>query len=243
MEGISAELLTDTYYLNKMSSILKESHGIKDRISALCKIFKRIDYIYDKIINQLNIFDDNYVKDFVDKPTDTVNNYLDNIGKIFGIVRSFTINYGSNNNPVSNKDLNGTKKYITLNNKEFLIYLKLQIIKQHFSGTREEIAILYGEEQTSNTLSQLNLIYITREDDYHSEVNLYWQNANDFSTDFKYMFLNGLLSIESMGITYNHVINNIKSIIIFRSKCDIVSGEYGDFYSEDIPENARKVVG
>ena len=57
------------------------------------------------------------------------------------------------------------------------------------------------------------------------------------------MFLNGLLSIESMGITYNHVINNIKSIIIFRSKSDIVSGEYGDFYSEDMPENVRKVVG
>ena len=46
-----------------------------------------------------------------------------------------------------------------------------------------------------------------------------------------------------MGITYNHVINNIKSIIIFRSKSDIVSGEYGDFYSEDMPENVRKVVG
>lgn len=238
MEGISAELLTDTYYLNRMSIFLKESYGIKDRIAALCKIFKRIDYIYDKIINQLNVFDDAYKKDFVDEEDHTTNNYLDSIGKIFGIVRSFTINYGSNNNPTSNNDLDGTKKYITLTNKEFLIYLKLQIIKQHFSGTREEIAMLYGEEQALNALSELNLIYITREENYHGEVNLYWQNANGFSTDFKYMFLNGLLSIESMGITYSHVIGSIESIITFDS-----DDPYGDFYSDAMPLYARKVVG
>lgn len=242
MEGIVKELLTDTYYFNRMSMFLRESYGIKDRIKVLAKIIERLDKVYEKIIGELNVFDENYSTNYGVDISKT-NKYLDRVGNIFGLKRSFTIKYGTNDNPSDSTDLvNGLTKYITLNNKEFLQYIKLQIIKQNFAGTREELAELYGDDNVSNTsglLSGLNFIYFTDEDNPVT-VDIYWQTKNEnYSTDFKYMFLNGLLTIESMGIKYNKVILNIDSIAVFNKNSLFMESEN----DETISIENRKVFG
>ena len=93
MEGIVKELLTDTYYFNRMSMFLRESYGIKERIEVLAKIIKRLDEVYEKIIGELNvfdIFDEDYSTNYEIDESKT-NQYLDRVGNIFGLKRSFTI--------------------------------------------------------------------------------------------------------------------------------------------------------
>lgn len=250
MEGIANELTTDIYYFNRMSMFLKESYGIQERIGALAKIIKRLDEVYETIIDSLNLFDKDYSKNYIGdgNESSTNNVYLDRIGNIFNVSRSFSIKMGTKESPTSIEDINDSAPtYITLNNKEFLQYLKLQIIKQNFTGTREELALLYGDDTTelANTgTSQLNFIYLT-DTKASAKVNIYWQPKKEkYSSEFYYMFLNGLLTIESMGIEYNRSIMNIDSIAIFDDKDKDESGAYKTgFYKPGSTSPERVMFG
>lgn len=252
MEGIANELTTDIYYFNRMSMFLRESYGIQERIGALAKIIKRLDEVYEKIIDSLNLFDENYSKNYIGDGNESSKNnvYLDRIGNIFNVSRSFSIKMGTKETPTSIEDItDSAPTYITLNNKEFLQYLKLQIIKQNFTGTREELALLYGDDTTEleNTgTSQLNFIYLT-DIKASTKVDIYWQTKNknkEYSSEFYYMFLNGLLTIESMGIEYNRTIMNIDSIAVFDDKDKDELGNYkSGFYDPDSTSPERAMFG
>ena len=180
------------------------------------------------------------------------NDFLDKVGAIFNCPRSMMIrcsavtyethvidNYDFSyykyniENPMSMSDISSGTKYITLNNHDYLTYIKMQIKKSFFNGTREELAnIYYGELKANETSSSsgeyLQFYYITMYnideiiDESPAYVQIYWSNAqiseeeeSPFSSTLRYMFLNGLLTIESVGINYSRSIQNITNIAIF----------------------------
>lgn len=246
MEAINKQILTNIYYLDKLSMILKNSLGVVERINTLSNLLIKLDNVYEELLMSRDIFNDNYT-DNITQDTNT-NKYLDMIGNIFGLSRNFTINAGSINKPTSYNDIETNYfKYVNLNDYEFLVYIKLQIIKQNFTGTREELATLYNLDSNQKSISPLNFIYITQEGNSHGEVKIYWQDTEGYSTDFMYMFLNGYLSIESMGIIYDRVIGNVKSIAVFRDINNKPTDAYGDFdditKNNALPEEYRKVFG
>ena len=181
------------------------------------------------------------------------NNLLDKVGSIFNCSRTITIKCSSLTSetvklvnpddssetfsytyekygvlkPTSIKNIESetsTTKYITLNNLNYLIYIKMQIRKQYFNGTREELAAIYfGENTEYMTEYDLQFYYITMynteeyENPNTATVTIYWStgDSNVFTPTMRYLFLNGLLTIESLGISYDKLITNITMIAYF----------------------------
>ena len=106
-----------------------------------------------------------------------------------------------------------TKKQITLNNYEFLRYLRVEIVKANYYGTREELANLYQPTKVAG------FIYVPTS--FPATVNIYWTNTSfsplnlEPSVNFKYLFLNGYLTIESVGIIYNKFIGEPRKTAIY----------------------------
>ena len=181
------------------------------------------------------------------------NELLDKVGSIFNCSRTMTIkcssltteqvtvenpddpsetfsyNYEKYDNlePTSIADIEGensTTKYIILNNLNYLIYIKMQIRKQYFNGTREELAAIYFAEDTKYMSEyDLQIYYITQYNTTQytnpnpATVVIYWAtgSSNVFTPTMRYLFLNGLLTIESLGINYDKLIDNITMIAYF----------------------------
>lgn len=98
------------------------------------------------------------------------------------------------------------KKYVVLNNYEYRFYLMVQLKKAHYFGTKEELDELYNPEV-------LNFTYVPTGN--AAEVGVFWQPSSSFegqginpSIDLLYTFLDGKLTIESMGIIYSRTIGS-----------------------------------
>ena len=104
------------------------------------------------------------------------------------------------------------KKYVILNNYEYLFYLLVQITKSHYFGTREELNVLYNPQK-------LNFVYAPTTNP--CEISIFWDTSSAFgdkvtpSVDLLYAFLDGKLTIESMGITYTKSIGNPHKLALF----------------------------
>ena len=245
------ELLELEYYLQRMSLFMNESHGFEDRMRIFWNILTSIDTFYNKlfeyydILNVVNPDKDYYTyylkdADNVSSKTkgaikDGNGNYfvpiemLDKVGAIFNCTRNITIKCSAldengnyiNTSPTTEDDLI-SKKFVTLNNKEFLTYIKMQIRKQYFNGSREELAALYGAENSTNA-DEINLYYVTQynlteqQNVDSATVTIYWSNGASavFTPTMRYLFLNGLLTIESLGISYQRTIQNIDNLSMF----------------------------
>lgn len=197
---LDKELLNEKYYFDRMSMFLKESYGVEERIYFLVKILKRLDYIYTTILDELNLNNDTFKTKI-----------LDFIGELFKCNRNISIKYL--HDATTKSELSAAPiTHFTLNDKYFLLYIKTQIVKQNFDGTQEEIEKLYSSYDFTVKYNSSNSNPLT--------VTINWEN-HDSSTDpsniLGCMFLNGLLTIESMGIVYDYALSQ-----------DIESGTFGN---------------
>lgn len=196
------KLITYEYYIKYLSLFLNGSYGINQQIRAVYLILESLNDFYNKLLEKYNILNDtidNYIAKNIDSEVDKT---LDNIGAIFNCYRQMTIKWSDN--PKKIDDLKTTKT-IVLNNYDFITYIRSQIIKQHFNGSREDLAKAY----VNNDLLPINLTYIPTAS---ATCEIYCNNRNDLSLNMQNMFLNRMIAIESMGITYGLLLENVVNI-------------------------------
>lgn len=135
----------------------------------------------------------------------TPTNLLDKLASIFNIKRSFTIGQGG----------------VWLNDYDLLTYIKATIIKNYCNGTSEQIIKYYRD-------AGLNIFFKSTSS---AVVNVYLLEIPgitnvEYSNEIKFLFRNGLLNIESMGIQYQYVETEYNLIFVWDKELitDVYSG-------------------
>ena len=171
----------------------------------------------DLLFEMLNIFDLNctqnhpsgyesnqhflsFINSIENSENGTKSDILDKIGNLFGLKRRFSI------------DVNGTTYELNLNNADFLTLIRCTIIKNYFDGSFEQISKYYKDAglpvfvlTTGSAQCEMHLIDL--EDSEYAQ-----------SADIQKMFLAGLLTVESVGISYTYSIHTINNLAIFDSE-------------------------
>ena len=196
------------YYKNKLPLYLQNSYGFQEHfkiwydflvgnISSTNNI-SGIVGTSDTLLNLMNIFDSDYLNYVAsmedsgateDEPYGTNSDILDKIGALLGVTRNFKVT------------INNVEEELSLNNEDFLILIKTQIIKNYCEGTLEQINAYYKSIKlqlyaiNSSTPGQAILYLIVSKND----------SRFSYSPNIKKMFEAGLLKIESMGIIYSNL--------------------------------------
>lgn len=143
---------------------------------------------------------------------------LDKLGSIFNIKRNFSVTYNENGIQVT--------KNLNLNNKNFLLFLKSQIIKNYSDGSYEQMRKFYND----------NGLYIYLKKEGPAEANVYLLNIPDsteeYDDDIKDIFKTGLLTIKSMGIKYNHSMQEYNKMLVWDKE---VTEDYTGWAESDNP--------
>ena len=124
------KLISDEYYINKLSLALQNSYGISEHL----KIFsKTLSNIYDWYVNsfwkEYDIFNYNDKVNDTEWSMSTEDDFLDQIASIYNISRNVTL-YGLNEDK---SGLSDQLVSITLNNKELYIYILASILKNNIN--------------------------------------------------------------------------------------------------------------
>lgn len=185
------------YYVEKLPMFLQESYGFIEHFRIWHDVLNATISASDETLCLLNIFDSDYldkIRDLPDSGSTGPTNYgtksdiLDKLGKFFGVNRTFSCTY---------EDTSGTRTdQLTLNNEDFLLLIKGQIIKNYCEGTYEQLVQYYQN-------AGLRVFIITSSENATSALHLVELDEGDYSDNVKKMFKAGLLRIASVGIKYN----------------------------------------
>lgn len=222
---IREDLLEFQYYLDRLSMFMKESYGITEQTEIFYRQLYEVNQQLDFAFTNLDIWNNQNIK----------SEFLDLIGAIFGLRRSFNIEYTYIND--QQEEIN-VKKNISLNDNDFLIYIKCQIIKQNFQGTNEELERLYTHYKNNKQeagLIDLCFIYILTIGS--ANCSIYFQNSSSFSENIIELFKAGYLTIESMGIKYTKDVGSIFTLGRF-GYASSTSDQY-KFYTDSTNKGGR----
>lgn len=243
---MSESVLNDTlksfdYYVSKLPMYLQQSDGFIEHYRIWYDLLmgdgdtKGIIPSADVLFQLLDIFDANYLNTIIsvgdanvteDEPYGTQSEILDMLGQLFGIKRNLTITYFRDGELHQNEQ-------ITLNNQDFLIYIKSQIIKNYCDGSYEQVQEYYDSAGLS--------MFILTDGVSTATAQLYLAEFDDteyiYSDNVKKMFLAQLFTIQAMGITYQYSITNINNILIWDKA---VEGTYKSWGETD--DNAEWII-
>ena len=202
MSFVPDKIKSYEWYYNKLPLYLKNSYGFSEHFKIWYELLisgdkNGIVNVGDTLLYLFNIFDENFLQTIANLPDSgategnygTVSDFLDKLGHLFGVIRNFSVTYKNDNNEDVTEDL-------SLNNEDFLLLIKAQIIKNYCEGTYEQIKGYYNS-------AGLDVFLITTEDG--ASAHLYLAATPDstkYSLNVEKMFKSGLMRIESMGITY-----------------------------------------
>lgn len=195
-------------------------------------IFKILDIFYYKKDSSgalKTYFTENNIN-----PEEYTDKWLDQIASILGISRKFTVPRYYSSGAVTEAPF-----ICELTNKELLIYIEATIAKYNFDGTCQSLRKIYKgtpiynlnvysnrtfpaeiinylDNMTQNSfLTELGIVYksgIQSETDFEPAYCMISINSEKAIGNLKTLYINGLLTIESMGITYVYVFDeNIKN--------------------------------
>lgn len=200
---IDKELLNFQYYYNKLPLYLKNSYGFEEHFKIWFDLLSSMDSNEDNIMRFFDIFNKDYLN-YIDELEGEGSDILDKIGKIFNIKRNLSVPYLDGAEKVT--------KFISLNNKDFLTFIRATIIKNYCDGSFEQV---------NNFYSNINLpiIYIgTNNPATVNIVMLKTQGEDAVSEEVQTLFKGGLLNIKSMGIIYsNYTIVDFDSLALWDS--------------------------
>lgn len=157
----------------------------------------------DCLLYLLNLYDKDYLNTINNLETiehttsDSQCDMLDKIAKLFGLTRHVKVTY--DNEGVS------TTEYLDLNNKELLMLLKAQIIKNNWDGTLESLKSFYNDISLNCHIYTASAIDDTEPTAYCKMV-LVNPHFSPHSDNIIKMFKAGLLRTESLGIMYEDTI-------------------------------------
>lgn len=217
-ELIKEQLTTEDFYIQSLSLYLQGQEDIKLRLLTYFNILKNVKTNVDNLFKILNIWDENYFKNTGIDMSSTTCVWLDEIGAIFGCNRQVELidyNTTTEGDPPE-------KKLFTLTNENLLYYILATISKMAFDGRNETLLYFYSGSKLLNynkypsgydlklmdnyiqntVITKLGIVYVTLTEPLTCK--LYFTNfltVGDSVT--RKLFLNGLLTIESMGIVYS----------------------------------------
>lgn len=157
----------------------------------------------DCLLYLLNLYDEDYLNTINNLETtehttsDSQCDMLDKIAKLFGLTRHVKVTYDNEGVP--------TTEYLDLNNKELLMLLKAQIIKNNWNGTFETLKSFYNDIGLNCHIYTASAIDDTEPTAYCKMV-LVNRHFSPYSSNILKMFKAGLLRTESLGIMYDDTI-------------------------------------
>lgn len=158
----------------------------------------------DVLLSLINIYDPNYeellksLKEPTPENPDPPSDILDKLGSIYDIQRNFSI-------VVDNQT-----KTISLNDHDFLIYIKSKIIKNNYDGSYETLKKLYTDVgldvyfKNGSTSATLLVILLVTED-----------NKNNYSENIQDLFKAGYLTTIPMGISYTCAVVRYDKLLVW----------------------------
>ena len=199
---IREDLLEFQYYLDRLSKFMQESYGICGQVETFWSLLKQVNDYYDEFFTKSDFFNEKPEGDMLDK-----------IGSIFGCRRNFTIPIYDVSDPFKIDDY----AQIDLDDDDFLNYIKTQVIKQNFDGTRETLQQLYStyiNKQIKKGMIDLRFLYTTDSEEDGAICTIRWDTDNP-SENMRLLFENGYLTVESLGILYKRAIVNFNRIAFY----------------------------
>lgn len=213
------------YYESKIPLYLKNSYGFMEHFRIWYEVLK-YDVVdnADLFLNLLMIFDPDYlnylesIDETMAKDT-TVCDILDKIGSISGVRRFFTVTYEQGGEEVTEN--------LILNNEEFLILIKAQIIKNYCEGTREQMEEYY-KSVGLELYVQSSLVGDATADLYLIITS--GQTVYNYSDNIKKMFLAGMFTIQSVGIKYDEALIDADRLLFWSEEEseEVVENGWGD---------------
>lgn len=193
---IIEKLKNFTYYYNKLPMYLRNSETFPEHFRIWVEIIQGMDNYADDMLGLVEVFDLNYLT----KYGNICDDFLDKLGALYGVSREFSVKYEEEVEQGGTTQVVEVTKYLSLSQNEYIILLKTQIIKNFFDGTYEQIYEFYKK-------SNLPIVYITLNE---GECNvILWKNIlksiNSNSENIIDMFKSGLLTIESIGVSYKYL--------------------------------------
>ena len=192
------------YYCNKLPLYVRNSYGIKEHFEILFGLMLELDSNENNICDCFDLLQKNYETKIISKYASLDGydfKFLDMIASIYGINRVIDVTYTDVNNNKINKQL-------YLNNKELYIFIKTRIIQNNYDGSYKQ-AIEYYNSIGLNT----QMFFDSTEP---AKCNIYL-DVNNITTseNIQSLFLAGLLTLKSVGITYNEKIVSLEIIGIW----------------------------
>lgn len=163
--------------------------GVIPSTDCLLYLFDIYDSDYLNTIN--NLEDENHVI------SDSKSDMLDKIAKLLGLTRHVKVTYDNEGTL--------TTEYLDLNNKELLMLIKAQVIKNSWDGTLETLKLFYEDIGLYCHIYTASAIDNTEPTAYCKMV-LINPSHNSHSDNIIKMFKAGLLRTESMGIMYEDTV-------------------------------------
>ena len=227
LQSVLNDTLKDfDYYYRKLPKYLRESEGFISHFQIWYDILvgkndavnnSGIVGTADTLFALLNIFDQkidddgnitnhylDYLNSLPDSENGTKSDILDKLGLLFGVTRNFSITYTHLYDTYT--------KELTLNNNDFLILIKAQIIKNYCNGSREQMTEYYYSIGLTvilmtSFIPATAFIYLAK----YSETSNY-----AVSDDVEAMFLAGMLTIRNIGINYYHNLLDMQTLLIWK---------------------------
>lgn len=198
------------YYKQKLPLYLQNSEGFQEHFRIWYDfLVQDVVKNADILLNLLLIFDKDYLSylQSIDEEMSPDSDYcdiLDKLGSIFGVTRHFKISYEVAGEAITEQ--------IELDNQDFLILIKAQIIRNYCEGTREQMEAYYKSVGLQ--------IYIQTNTTATATANLYLAQGignteYDYSENVQKMFLAGMLRIESVGIKYQEAYVDLSRILFW----------------------------
>lgn len=214
-----------SYYYDKLTLALKSSYGIDLQEKMWYDLLIKLDNMNDllfKVLDVRNILQDENVVSPIDTTSnlqvllgqvdewnnidisdfyvdDYTNIFLDYLGNIIGLNRTFSIT-----------DTTGTH-YIKLTNQQYIRCIKTKIIQNNYDGSREMCNELYSSigldiVQYNTVNSGVVMLYWNASQLYSNGVDSTNGYNSGFDSNDEILFKNGFYTLTSMGLSYEQTI-------------------------------------
>lgn len=191
------------YYKEKIPLYIQNSYGIVEHFKILFDLLVQMDLTEDDVLYGFNILDASYltfINNLDDSDTKDSSDILNKIGLLYGVTRTFDVDYIENNETKTAS--------LHLTNSEFLKLIKARIIQNNYDGSYIQSREFYDK---------MNLPVYLFQSANSAEVYVYLDTSVPLTENEKKMFLANLFTIKSMGITYITSITEVVSLLIWDS--------------------------
>lgn len=191
------------YYKEKIPLYIQNSYGIVEHFKILFDLLVQMDLTEDDVLYGFNILDASYltfINNLDDSDTKDSSDILNKIGLLYGVTRTFDVDYIENNETKTAS--------LHLTNSEFLKLIKARIIQNNYDGSYIQSREFYDK---------MNLPVYLFQSANSAEVYVYLDTSVPLTENEEKMFLANLFTIKSMGITYITSITEVVSLLIWDS--------------------------